>query len=224
MWPRPNVGQTLRLNGAGLLNTDRVEFLTSDSNGFFRLSSFAPLFVASDGSYLDVTVPTNAISGPVRVVGSAGGSFLQVVPTLVDIDQGLNDRFFDGGLRLRGTAFVEGASTVHFNGSSFVDRSTSTEQFNVGRLFAHEGDGLDVLVPTGASTGPIRVSTLGGTSNTLGLELRSLEGVADSGTPATAGLASRTRVKRFVCWVWALMRRRTLCSRFWMATARRISA
>ena len=87
-----NVGQTLRLNGAGLLNTDRVEFLTSDSNGFFRLSSFAPLFVASDGSYLDVTVPTNAISGPVRVVGSAGGSFLQVVPTLVDIDQGLNDQ------------------------------------------------------------------------------------------------------------------------------------
>jgi len=43
------------------------------------------------------------------------GLFLQVVPTLTDVDQGVNDSYRDGGLRLRGSGFMESDITINFD-------------------------------------------------------------------------------------------------------------
>jgi len=117
-------GQTITLTGSGLLASDRVVFTTVDGNGTFSTATVTPTTVAADGSSLDVLVPTNpgATSGMVRLERENAGLFLQVVPTLTDLDQGVNDLYHNGGLRMRGTGFVEGAMQINFGGNSLLDR------------------------------------------------------------------------------------------------------
>ena len=114
---------------------------------------------------------------------------LQIVPTLVDVDQGLNDVFRGGGLRLRGTGFVEGGSTVNFGNVAVVDTSAANGP-DVFAGYVFENDAMNLTVPTNAPFGPITVTTLGGTSAPYGLTLTGIVAVAGSGTPANAGVAS----------------------------------
>ena len=185
-----NIGQTITLTGTGLRGDDQVVFTRNNSAGNMTTMVVNPTSVASDGTSLDVVVPREAVSGIVRIARDNGGIFLQVVPTLVDIDQGVNDIYHEGGLRIRGTAFVEGATTIQFGGQSFTDISTDGTALNVFAGYVHENDALDVTVPNEADFGPIVVSTLGGSSEAFGLTFDGIINVAGSGTPADPGEAS----------------------------------
>jgi hypothetical protein len=186
-----NIGQTLTLTGTGLRSSDLVVFTTSESGLGARATSttLTPVSVAGDGTSLQVVVPVNAASGMVRLARENAGRFLQVVPTLSDVDQGVNDLFHDGGMRLRGTGFVEGGSTIHFGAAALTDFGPSQGP-NVGLAFVHENDGIDLLVPNGVPLGPISVSTLGGRSAAFPLAFTGIVATATSGTPSNAGLPS----------------------------------
>jgi hypothetical protein len=185
-----NTGQTIGLVGRNLVNGDRVVFMSVDGSGTLGTTVATPASVSLDGTRLEVVVPANATSGMVRLERENVGILLQVVPTLSDVDQGVNDAFHSGGLRLRGTGFVEGGTRINLGSGVLVDYNPSGEYVNVGGFFGQENDGLDLLVPSGAAWGPITVTTWGGTSASFGLTFTSITSVAGSGTPANAGQAS----------------------------------
>ena len=111
--PSANTGQTIMLAGSGLTNGERVVFLTSDDGPFGTTVAIAAS-VAADGTSLTVVVPANATTGMVRLERENVGRLLQIVPTLVDVDNGVNESFHNASLRLRGTGFVEGGIEVRF--------------------------------------------------------------------------------------------------------------
>ena len=61
---------------------------------------------------------------------------------------------------------------------------------NFGLDVFSQGTGINLTVPSGAPTGPIRVSTVGGTSAAFGIGLTGLVASADSGTPLNGALPS----------------------------------
>ena len=126
----------------------------------------------------------------VRLESERTGRFLQVVPTLTDVDLGINEPYHNGGLRLRGTGFVGSGVTINFDGASLPDRTTGSSPINTGAFFVFDNDGMDLTVPSDVPFGPISVSTLGGTSDPFGLTFTGVVSVAESGTPADAGEAS----------------------------------
>ena len=183
-----NTGQTITLNGEGLINGDRVIFTTIDSNGTFSTTVVTPTSIESDGSSLAVVVPITAVSGTVRLERENGGLFLQIVPTLSDIDQGANDSFHNDLLQARGTGFAEGATTINFGSQSLTDPSTSSSTIDV--FFNGTNSSANILVPNGVASGPISVTTLGGTSAVFGVAFDGIVAVADSGTPTNVSVAS----------------------------------
>ena len=130
--PSAHVGQTITLAGSGFVAGEPVVFLTSD-DGPFGTTVATAATVAADGTSLTVVVPANATTGMVRLARENVGRLLQVVPTLGDVDQGVNEAFHDGGLRLRGTGFVEGGIEVRFGSQAHRDLSTDGS-LNVGAV------------------------------------------------------------------------------------------
>jgi hypothetical protein len=114
-----------------------------------------------------------------------GPFFLQIVPTLTDLQQGDGSPFHNGGLSLGGSGFIEGGVTIHYGAQTQVDSSMS------GLPDVHSGNtGIALSVPAGAPFGPISVSTAGGTSAPFGRSVDRMIAVAASGTPADATAAS----------------------------------
>ena len=185
-----NAGQTITLTGTGFRSNDQLVFTTVDRNGVLGFPIITPSSVAPDGTSLQVTVPYAAASGMVRLLRENAGLFLQVVPTLVDADQGQNEPFHNGGLVLQGSGFIESAATVRFGGQSLIDRSTSPYPLDVSGVFAFENDYLGLTVPSGVPFGPIVVSTLGGSSASFSLTATGVTATATSGSPKNAGQAS----------------------------------
>lgn len=74
-----NTGQTITLNGTGLLSADRVVFTVRDSSGRLSYLSAVPTAVAADGKTLTVSVPPSSSSGEVRLDRDSYGIYLQVV-------------------------------------------------------------------------------------------------------------------------------------------------
>ena len=121
-------GQTITLTGTSLTSADRVVFTAADGNGTYYTIAVAPSSVAPNGSSLEVVVPAGTVSGLVRLEARESvGSVLQVIPTLVDLDQGQNDIYHNGGLRNRGTGFVEGGMEILFGATVMQDFSNSGE-------------------------------------------------------------------------------------------------
>ncbi|TAK56774.1 hypothetical protein EPO17_03720, partial [Patescibacteria group bacterium] len=75
-----NIGQTIILNGNGLLASDQVVFSILDDSGNLSEQAVTPSSVAADGKSLSVVVPVNATTGRVRLARDVVGSFLQIVP------------------------------------------------------------------------------------------------------------------------------------------------
>ena len=181
-----NSGQTITLSGVGLTSNERVVFTAIDASGDLFFRTVTPVSVASDGSSLEVVVPIDATSGVVRVSRENTGLFLQVVPTLTDVDQGAGDSFHNGNLRLTGSAFADGATTINFGNSPLNDPN---QAFTVLDVFTNN-TGLNVVVPNGVPSGPLSVTTLGGTSEVFGLGFNNIVSTADSGTAADGAVAS----------------------------------
>ena len=184
-----NPGQVITLAGVGLLSSDRVVFTTVNNAGALGSQAVSASSVAPDGTSLEVTVPAAATSGRVRLERERSGVFLQVVPTIADLDQGVSDVYHNGGLRMRGSGFAEGGTSVHFDGSQWSDDSVGSSLLNV---FDSSGQNnfLDVQIPNGVPFGPISVSTLGGQSAPFGVRLDAITSVAGSGVPVDGSAAS----------------------------------
>jgi hypothetical protein len=187
-----NVTQTITVTGNGLVAADRVVFLSRDSAGNLNSVTVDPASVAANGTSLTVVVPGNAATGMVRLERENGGVFLQVVPTLTDVDQAIHGNQFRGqNLRLRGSGFVEGNMTINMGGTQIVDTAVSNgPDIFGGYLF--ENDAMNLVVPSDAQFGGISVTTFGGTSATFNLTFTGFAAgtVAASGTPANPAIAS----------------------------------
>ncbi|WP_374090612.1 Ig-like domain-containing protein [Methylomicrobium lacus] len=174
-----NTGQTITLTGSGLLAGDQVVFSVIDSSGNVSEQTVTPVSVAADGSSLTVVVPANAATGHVRLARDTAGLLLQIVPTLSDVNMGAGGSFIGGSLTLSGSGFAEGTTSVWLGASQVVDTSRS---YGINT----SNTSLSLTVPNGASSGPIRVSTVGGTSAVFGLTLAGITASAASGTAAGA--------------------------------------
>ncbi|MDH3461143.1 MAG: hypothetical protein OEM00_09250, partial [Burkholderiaceae bacterium] len=189
--PAANTGQTITLSGVGLVATDRVVFTTIDANGNLSDQTLTPTDVDVTNQTLTVVVPDAATTGRVRLERDQAGLMLQIVPTLSDVTMGVNGSFIGSTLTLSGSGFAEAGTAVLF-GAQRVDPLTPNygiNVFNTGGV----NHSLNLTVPAtdpALPTGPIRVSTVGGTSAAFALSLISIDANATSGTAADAGQAS----------------------------------
>ena len=179
-------GQTITINGSGFVTGDQVHFTASDTEGRLYQRTVTPTSIAGDGMSMEVVVPGDAVSGRVRLTSETTGLFLQIVPTLVDIDQGANDSFENGGMRLTGSGFSEGAMSISFGDRTLVDPSRTSSEMDTFST----NTATNIRVPRDVPSGPITVSTLGGTSAPFGLTFTAIDSVSGSGTAADGGEAS----------------------------------
>ncbi|MCG2595886.1 hypothetical protein LZ009_24180, partial [Ramlibacter sp. XY19] len=189
--PSANTGQTLTLAGVGLLSSDRVVFTTVDTNGSLGEQSVAPTAVDLVAQTLTVRVPDSATTGMVRLERDRSGMVLQVVPTVTDVTMNPGGGFVGNNLTLRGTGFAEAGTTVSFGATQVDDR---TPNYGIDVYSSGVGNSqLNMVVPgTSPATpsGPIRVSTAGGTSAAFNQALTGITSTPASGVAADAGVAA----------------------------------
>jgi len=180
-----NAGQTITLTGNDLRNGDRVVFSMLDDGGRLYYSTVTPSSVASDGSSLTVAVPLAATTGTVRLERDNVGVLMQVVPTLTGIAANNGSVYNGGGLTLTGSGFAEGTTSVQFGNQQLKDMGR-----NYGIDVYNSDQSMQLSVPDGAPSGPIRVVTVGGTSDAAGPSITGVSATASSGTATNAGQAS----------------------------------
>src|SRR5581483_7663613 len=86
--PSANVRQTITLLGSGFTAQTQIVFTTEDSTynpDLVETRIVGPSQVAADGSSMQVVVPDDAMTGMVRIVGASSSFFLQIVPTIVQV-------------------------------------------------------------------------------------------------------------------------------------------
>ena len=150
-----NPGQTIDLSGTGLRSTDQVVFETVDQNsGAVGWTTVSPVSVASNGTSLTVVVPTSATSGTVRLAREQVGLFLQIVPTVTNVDES-NSAYHGTSLTVEGSGLIEAGTAINFGGQSVVDDGPSSGP-DVNYDFANGSylvDGeVNLAVPTACHT------------------------------------------------------------------------
>ena len=121
-----------------------------------------------------------------RLARDNSGLLLQIVPTINDVTMvNVGNPFTGQTLRLTGNGFAEGSSAVLMGVQRIDDVSR-----NYGIDVYNSSSTLDLTVPNGAPTGPIRVVTAGGTSAAFGIAFSGITASATSGTPQDVGTAS----------------------------------
>ncbi|WP_404710694.1 Ig-like domain-containing protein [Sphingomonas sp. MMS24-J13] len=176
--PSANTGQTITLTGTGLTANDQVLF-EYDNSGTLTQTAVAPASVASDGKSLTVVVPVAAATGTVRLAREQTGLFLQIVPTLGDISINTGSRYAGNTLILTGSGFAPAAESIQLGSLSFGVQN-----------YYYSNTQASVTVPNGAPTGPISVTTAGGTSATFQRTFTGLTASATSGSATDTGKAS----------------------------------
>lgn len=146
-----------------------------------------------DGTNLTVKVPDAATTGTVRLANDTGGLVLQVVPVLLDVSANANGQYDNNTLVLTGRGFIEATNTIHLGTSSVIDRvyygGSSVGAATIDGKYTCNAR-YSVQVPPGAGTGPLSITTVGGTSNVFDLSFTAITATATSGTPANAATAS----------------------------------
>jgi len=138
------VGMPVALHGTGLTGATAVSF-----NGTAQ-----PIFTVASDTEITTTVPAGATTGPIQVTtsaGSASSASFTVLPTpaLTSIEPP------SGGVGANVTisgSFLSGATAVSFNG-------TAQPQFTLV-----SASSITTTVPSGATSGPVLVTTPGGTT------------------------------------------------------------
>lgn len=158
-----NIGQTITLSGQGFQQGDRVLFVQEDKDGDVGTIVIEPTRITENE--IDVEVPLSATTGAVRLEGEDQGILLQIVPMLIAAEQ----RTDIGRLIIEGSGFVDGGISVNLSNVSIDDPSPSRSIIDAtsSRVF--------VSIPNEFQIGPVSVSTVGGTSNSV---------------PITSGLSS----------------------------------
>ena len=161
-----NAGQAITITGTGLDTTTDVVFRTIDGNGN-KGQSWCILFgvAAPDGKSATVTVPANAITDVVRVVGDSTGDDvpLQIVPVIASMT--VNSVASDG-TRQRDIARSVSSEAITAPISSVTTNiPDGTTSFYQGPQVSSSGSIVTITVPLNAgSYGPITVTTQGGVS------------------------------------------------------------
>ena len=160
-------GTTVTINGSGFTGASAVAF-----NGT------SATYTVTSNSQISATVPSGASSGPITVTTPAGsatssGSFtLTSAPTI----SGFTPTGGPAGttVTINGSGFT-GASAVAFNGASATYTVTSNSQ-------------ISATVPSGASSGPITVTTPAGSATSSGsftlTSAPTISGFTPTGGPA----------------------------------------
>ena len=181
-----NIGQTIVLNGTGLLASDQVVFTSVDDNGSLFTQTVSPTAVAQDGTSLTVAVPSYATTGTVRLARENVGLLLQIVPTLTHVDVNINGSFYGGGASLTGSGFAESNTTINFGATRLADTARDTSGLDI----YSSNHSLNFTVPNGISTGPLSVTTLGGTSAVYGLSFTGISSTPLSGSASNNAQAA----------------------------------
>ena len=144
-----NVGQALQLNGVGLSNsTTFVNMPIVNDVGVLGTAVITPS-IGPNGTTAFITIPPNAVSGPITISG-LGSVSLQIVPTISSITFPPGQSYVPGALAtLDGSGFRAGSTTVAFTGAASVQAATVSNTPN--------GTRLTVTVPPGTVNGLVTV-------------------------------------------------------------------
>jgi len=152
-----NPGQTITLTGTGFDSTTDIIFpVLNGSTGVLSERIVRPVSV-TDGTQLTVTVPNDAITGTISIVGnqSAAQILLQIVPRVTSLTL-----LSGGAVRVVGQGLIEGNGTVYqWAGVTVTDYSGT-----VGPNVTDANNTTVDLPRTVHGPGPFTVRTAGGTS------------------------------------------------------------
>ncbi|MEY2842731.1 MAG: hypothetical protein RI920_768, partial [Pseudomonadota bacterium] len=178
-----NTGQSITFRGTGLVATDKLVFTTLDDSGNLD-EQVVTSTVDVANQTITAIVPTSATTGGVHLQRDDLGVLLQIVPTLSDVTMSAGGGFVGANLQLSGSGFAEGAMSVQLGGQTIADisRFAGLDSFSIGTR-------VNLSVPAGAATGPVRVTTVGGTSAAFGIGLTSITASGASGTAANNAVA-----------------------------------
>lgn len=175
--PSANSGQEIELVGSGFGDPLTVEFFGFAGSAF----TVNPTLVTS--KRVLVTVPAEAMTGPVRIRESAAGPSeprqLQVVPVVTTVPPGPTAP--GSRILIDGTGFAYD-SRIYFPGVSAPVAPTIASPTR-----------LDVVVPAGARTGKLTVATVGGRSKPVKIVVASSKGVSEAPLPKTSKGRARSR-------------------------------
>jgi hypothetical protein len=159
------VGTSLTLNGSGLTGASVITFTGSTDNTVIRGFS-----VNSAGTQLTgVVVPNGAQTGPVQVTTPNGraistSNFTVTPPVITSFNPASGS--VGTSISLIGAGFAD-ASVITFTGSS---NNTVTSGFATNSYFSSGGTVITgVVVPAGAQTGPVSVTTPKGTGTSTAI-------------------------------------------------------
>ncbi|NBX29737.1 hypothetical protein EBR04_04690, partial [bacterium] len=188
-----NPGDTVTLSGANLSVDTRIIFPVVDSYGRITTKVVRPTIVADDGTSAIVTVPLDAVTGTVRVLGSAAAFPLQVVPVVTDAQIDWASEYNGTvNVSLTGYGFVDNAadSFFGFGTDSFGDAGPNVSVSSAGSGDEYRPNGrVQLTIPLTADVfAAITAITAGGTSGSFTRSLASVEATAFSGElPLPAG-------------------------------------
>ena len=136
------------------------------------------------------------MTGTIGLVGDRLDAhlLLQVVPVIGSAH--VTSVASDGStvnVQLRGAGFVEGNNSVYtFGSTSLIDVGNGSNPIDVGYFFAQPNDGVNVnAIPLGPGfSGPVTVTTAGGTSAPYVVSVINITATALSGIPADASKPS----------------------------------
>jgi hypothetical protein len=178
-----NPGQVITLQGSGFNANTFAVFQTVDTQGTTGDVALRVNSTSDGGTRAQITVPTDALTGPVRVIGAAAAVPLQIVSTVTDAQvQSVASDGSTAVVVLSGTGFVEGAASEYRFGSIAI---TDAGNSGSGPDVSNNGT-VRVTVPLnrGNAFGAITVKTAGGVSAPFALNLASINSTAQSGTAA----------------------------------------
>ena len=152
---------------------------------------------------MQVTVPLDAVTGVVRLVGdsNAASVVLQIVPRVDDVQvESISGDGQTATLLIAGLGFVEGGNSEYRFGTGAAGLVLFDAGASTGADVLNRNDAVLGFVANGYARvtvalsdgvfGPIAVKTAGGTSAAYSVSLSSITATALSGTPADATKAS----------------------------------
>jgi len=193
-----NPGETITLIGSRFDSTTDVMFEVVDVSGNVGLSLVRPTSVNAAGTEAQVLVPINAVTGALRVLGSATMVPLQIISVITAVQvESVDSVANTAQVLISGLGFVEGHDSEYLFGSTVARDWTTT---GAGVDVINRNDVVLGTVLNGAVRltvplsdgffGSVRARTVGGTSAEFVRTLSSITATETSGTPANGGQAS----------------------------------
>ena len=196
-----NPGQAIVLEGTGFDASTDVVFLLRNGAGDLSERVVRPTAFDPAGTQLTVTVPLEATTGAVRVVGDRNATSALLADRSDSVAGGLyvgGGGRHDGG-RAAARDGVRGRAQQSIPVRRHDDAGRQPVLLRCPDVFGgylHENDAVNLtLDTTGVYQGAVRVTTNGGTSAAYSVGFTELTSMAASGTPAERASRRPTRAR-----------------------------